>query len=188
MAIRVSKAHAHQKILITGTNQNQCHHASSRCILAALLVAEQAGSMPTARKNLKDSVAATRYHTDKILSFYNTPRIAAGYGEQHYITPCERLLFDKYIRPGMAILDVGVGGGRTSEYLAARASRYVGIDYAPEMIQICRDKCPHLEYFLDSATDLSRFSDRSFDAVVMSYNMLDDLVPSEARQRCLAEC
>src|SRR5215467_9359761 len=127
-------------------------------------------------------------HTEQIYRHYNSPAIVAGYGQRKYITPCERLLFNTYIKPGVAILDIGVGGGRTSQYLAGTASRYVGIDYAPEMIRICREKFPQWEYLEASATDLSPFECGSFDAVVLSYNMLDDLVPDESRWHCLEEC
>lgn len=127
-------------------------------------------------------------HNEKVYEYYNSSAIAAGYGQQEHITPCERLLFDTYIKPGMAILDIGVGGGRTSPSLAGNASRYVGIDYAPEMLHICREKYPKWEYFKCSATDLSPFQSGSFDVVVMSFNMLDDLFPHENRWRCLQEC
>jgi ubiquinone/menaquinone biosynthesis C-methylase UbiE len=127
-------------------------------------------------------------HTAKIYRYYNNPAIAAGYARQEYITACERLIFNSYIKPGMAILDIGVGGGRTSNYLAVKASRYVGIDYAPEMIRRCRRKFPQWEYLQASATDLSPFQNGSFDVVLLSYNMLDDLIPDESRWRCLKEC
>jgi len=35
-----------------------------------------------------------QHDTRQILAFYNNPDIAAGYGRQQYITPCERLLCD----------------------------------------------------------------------------------------------
>jgi ubiquinone/menaquinone biosynthesis C-methylase UbiE len=126
--------------------------------------------------------------SEKILQHYNNLAIAVGYGQQEYLTPCERLLFDTYIKPGMAILDIGVGGGRTSPYLAVNASRYAGIDYASEMLEICRKKYPKWEYTKCSATDLSPFQRGSFDVVVISFNMLDDLFPHENRWRCLQEC
>jgi ubiquinone/menaquinone biosynthesis C-methylase UbiE len=127
-------------------------------------------------------------HAEKIYRHYNSPNIAAYYGRQKYITPCERLLFSTYVRPGMAILDIGVGGGRTCEFLAGNAARYVGVDYAPEMVRVCRQKYPQWEYLEASATDLSPFQNESFDVVLMSYNMLDDLIPDESRWRCLQEC
>lgn len=124
----------------------------------------------------------------EIFEHYNSAFVAAGYGRQEYITPCEQLLFSTYIRPGMAILDIGVGGGRTSPCLAKSAARYVGLDFAPEMIHLCRRKYPQWEFCEGSAVDLSRFQKESFDAVVMSYNILDDLIPSESRWQCLQEC
>jgi ubiquinone/menaquinone biosynthesis C-methylase UbiE len=127
-------------------------------------------------------------HAKKILSYYNDPAVTAYYDRQQYITRCEQLLFSTYIKPGMQILDIGVGGGRTSEYLARNASRYVGIDYASEMVNVCRRKYPQWEYFESSATDLSRFQKGSFDVIVMSYNILDDLIPDENRWICLREC
>jgi SAM-dependent methyltransferase len=136
-----------------------------------------------------DRVVLTQHHhAKKIHKYYSSPAIVAGYGRQDYITPCERLLFDSFIKPGLAILDIGVGGGRTSQYLARNASRYAGIDYSSEMVQLCRNRYPQWEYFEDSATDLSRFASGSFDVVVMSYNMIDDLIPDSSRRKCLQEC
>jgi SAM-dependent methyltransferase len=133
-----------------------------------------------------DRVLAT-LHTEQVYRHYNSPAIAHGYGQRKYVTPCERLLFNTYIKPGVAILDIGVGGGRTSQYLAGTASRHVGI-YAPEMVRICREKYPQWEFMEASATDLSPFQNESFGVVVLSYNMLDDLIPDESRRRCLQEC
>lgn len=149
--------------------------------------------MYVVRRNLPsmdqgEGIVSGGHDADKIKEYYTRPEIAAEYGRQQYITPCERLLFDTYIRPGMAILDIGVGGGRTSEFLAENASRYVGVDYAPEMIEICRNKYPQWEYFVCLATDLSMFQCGSFDAVVMAFNVLDDVLCDENRWQCLREC
>jgi SAM-dependent methyltransferase len=88
----------------------------------------------------------------------------------------------------MAILDLGVGGGRTTAYLASCASRYVGADYAPEMIRFCRAKFPQQEFVVTDASDLSLFSDASFDAVVLAFNAIDSVIPDKKRQQCLREC
>ena len=118
---------------------------------------------------------------------YNAPEIAEYYAGLNYLTPCEKLLFDAYITPGMSILDLGVGGGRTTPYLSSIAGRYVGIDYAGEMIDVCRKKFPQLEFQLGNAADLSRFLSSRFDAVVMAFNGMDYVVPDEARFRALRE-
>jgi SAM-dependent methyltransferase len=124
---------------------------------------------------------------DPNLLTYNSAEVASYYAALNYLTPCERLLFDEYLRPGMAILDLGVGGGRTTPYLSAVAGRYVGMDYAPEMIAVCRKKFPGLEFKVAAASDLSIFDSLSLDAVVMAFNGMDYVIPDEERYRALRE-
>jgi len=75
---------------------------------------------------------------------YERNDVAAHYAGLDHLTPCEQLLFDTYVPLGGEVLDLGVGGGRTTPYLANRASRYVGIDYSAAMIKACRTKFPLL--------------------------------------------
>ena len=127
--------------------------------------------------------AQVEQQQDPNLLAYNSAEVAAYYAALHYLTPCERVLFDEYLREGMAILDLGVGGGRTTPYLSARAKRYVGLDYAPKMIAMCREKFPQLEFYIASADDLSMFASSSFDAVVMAFNGMDYVIPDSADRK-----
>jgi len=113
--------------------------------------------------------------------------VAAYYASLDYLSPCEQALFEEFLKPGDAVLDLGVGGGRTTPYLSRLASRYVGVDYAPNMVAACREKFPQLEFLVADATNLALLADGNFDFVVMAFNGIDALVPSEARQRSLAE-
>jgi SAM-dependent methyltransferase len=122
------------------------------------------------------------------LQVYNKSDVASHYAVLNYLTPCEQLLFDLYVKPGMTVLDLGVGGGRTTHYLSRSASRYVGVDYASEMIRMCRGKYPELEFIEAEASDLSAFESSSFDAVVIAFNGLDYVIPDERRARCCKEC
>jgi SAM-dependent methyltransferase len=124
---------------------------------------------------------------DPNLATFNSPEVTSYYSSLNYLTPCERLLFDEYLRPGMAILDLGVGGGRTTPHLASIAGRYVGADYAAEMIAACRRKFPNLEFETAGAADLSIFAASSFDAVVMAFNGMDSVIPDESRYSALRE-
>jgi len=132
--------------------------------------------------------AAPREPKAANLEVYRKPEVVSHYASLDYLTACERLLFNTYLAPGMAILDLGVGGGRTTRHLSQKASRYAGVDYSEEMIRLCRDKFPRLEFVVADASDLSQFPDRSFDAVVFAFNGLDYVLPAEKRQRCLGEC
>lgn len=118
---------------------------------------------------------------------YNSPEVAAYYASLDYLTPCEQLLFREYLQPGSAILDLGVGGGRTTPYLSSLAGRYVGVDYASEMIALCRNKFPQLEFHVASASDLSMFASSTFNAVVMAFNGMDYVIPDDSRFRALKE-
>jgi len=120
------------------------------------------------------------------LQTYDAPEVAAHYATLDYLTPCERVLFETYIPQGSAILDLGVGGGRTTSYLAKWASRYVGVDYAPAMVKACEAKFPGLEFRVADAANLSVFPDASFDVVVFAFNGIDYVLPEQARRSCFA--
>jgi ubiquinone/menaquinone biosynthesis C-methylase UbiE len=122
------------------------------------------------------------------LEVYRNPEVVSHYASLQYLTPCEQYLFDRHVTSGMAVLDIGVGGGRTSAYLSSRASRYVGVDFSEEMVLACRRKFPQLEFAVSDASDLSAFPDSAFDAIVIAFNGLDCLFPAEQRRRCLREC
>ena len=127
----------------------------------------------------------TRFSAETNLRNYEAPETAAHYAALDYLTACVRLLFGAYIKPGSAVLDLGVGGGRTTPYLASRATRYVGVDYSTAMVQACRTKFADVEFVVRDAADLSIFPDASFDAVVFAFNGIDFLVEHADRKACL---
>lgn len=126
-------------------------------------------------------------HPDPNVLVYSSPEVAQYYASLNYLTACERLLFEQYLRPGMAILDLGVGGGRTTPYLSSIAERYAGIDYSALMIAACKEKFPQLEFDVGSAADLSKLPSASFDAVIMAFNAIDYVFPGQSRAQALQE-
>lgn len=118
---------------------------------------------------------------------FDSLSVVAEYAALSEITPAEAALFDRWIRPGMRILDLGVGTGRTTRVLAAEAAEYVGSDVSPRMVAKAQERFPGLRFAVHDAADLSAFEDESFDAVVFSYNGLDYLHPLERRQLAIQE-
>jgi len=119
---------------------------------------------------------------------FNEPDIVAEYAELGGLSPPETYLVGRYLSRGIDILDLGVGAGRTVAALRALARRYVGIDYAEGMVEECRKRYPGAEFLVADASDLSQFPDRSFDAVLFSFNGIDCLYPDALRHACLREC
>lgn len=76
---------------------------------------------------------------------------------------------------GKDVLDVGVGGGRTTGMLLPRAASYVGVDIAPEMLALARERFPDADLREGDAARLDGLPDASYDLVVFSYNGLDAL-------------
>lgn len=85
-----------------------------------------------------------------------------------------------------AILDIGVGAGRTTRYLSNLGRSYVGIDYSAAMVESCRDLCPGVDVRLGDATNMEMFEEDRFDVVVFSFNGIDHVV-HEDRLRILRE-
>jgi SAM-dependent methyltransferase len=121
------------------------------------------------------------------LKTYSDSAVVAHYAKMDGLQPCEELIFQRWIRPGSAVLDLGVGGGRTAGPLSKIASRYTGLDYSQGMVAACRARHPQLEVRQGDATDLSQFEDRLFDVVVFSFNGIDSIRTDEGRARCLHE-
>jgi len=118
---------------------------------------------------------------------YGDTATVAHYESLGELQPPEAHLFESYVAHGLRILDIGVGGGRTTPWLSSRASHYVGVDYAPEMVEACRRRFDGLDFRVMDAADLSAFADRSFDVVVFSFNGIGHLYPDAARRACLRE-
>jgi ubiquinone/menaquinone biosynthesis C-methylase UbiE len=118
---------------------------------------------------------------------YNDPAVIALYAKMEGLQPCEAAMFQRWIKPGSAVLDLGVGGGRTAGPLSKIADRYIGIDYSQGMVEACQARYPQLDFRHGDATDLSRFEDNLFDAVVFSFNGIDSIRTDECRAQCLRE-
>lgn len=123
---------------------------------------------------------------DTNISRYNDPTVVGYYEKQSDVFECERVLFERFVMPESKVLDIGVGGGRTTAWLAGRAAKYVGVDYSKAMVEACQRKFPGIEFFVADATDMHTINDGAYDVVVFSFNGID-MIGDEARTKCLSE-
>ena len=87
---------------------------------------------------------------------------------------------------GGDVLDIGVGTGRTTIYLAPLARRYEAIDYSPVMVSSLRSTMPEIAVRVADMRDLSAFAEESFDFVFATNNVIDAVGPDD-RLRTLSE-
>jgi ubiquinone/menaquinone biosynthesis C-methylase UbiE len=107
------------------------------------------------------------------------------------LTRALEILTDK-LAPGSRVLDLGGGPGRYAIELARRGHRVVLADLSPNLLEVARRRVadadlPGVESFdVVNATDLGRYADESFDAVV-AFGPFYHLVADAERRTTAAE-
>jgi SAM-dependent methyltransferase len=86
---------------------------------------------------------------------------------------------------GAPILDIGVGGGRTTPLMRTISKTYCGIDYIPEMVAIARRRFPDADFRVMDARHMD-FADGQFAFATFSYNGIDS-VDLTGRRRVITE-
>lgn len=88
------------------------------------------------------------------------------------------------------MLDLGIGGGRTTRHFAPLVNEYWGIDYAERMIRLVNHKFqgtyPNAIFEVADARSLPHISDNSFNLCLFSFNGLD-ANPHSERMEGLSE-
>jgi SAM-dependent methyltransferase len=83
---------------------------------------------------------------------------------------------------GRHILDLGVGGGRTTPHLLDLSQDYLGVGYLPEMIAACQPKFPEVRFQRGDARALDTLGTAIFDIVIFSFNGIDYVNHTDRRQ------
>lgn len=114
---------------------------------------------------------------------YRQDAVVDAYASQDSLQPGEAAVVGSLgDLGGMRMLDIGVGAGRTTYHFAPQVKSYVGIDYSPELVRVCRQRVPDADISIGDARDLTRFSDDTFDLVMFSFNGIDYVSDSGRRQ------
>lgn len=126
--------------------------------------------------------------------YYRTEKGVREYAAYGHLMESEGAILDLLRSEGlerMRILDLGVGGGRTSVHFAPGAGEYHGVDYSAPLVEACRrrfarEEWPHVTWSVGDARAL-RFEDDHFDFVMFSWNGLDAVGGIDDRLRALRE-
>jgi ubiquinone/menaquinone biosynthesis C-methylase UbiE len=116
------------------------------------------------------------------------PQVVAHYARSDKLLPHERAALNAVadeVRGG-AILDIGVGGGRTVEFLLDISTNYLGIDYCADMVAASQMRYPKVRFEHADARELSGINEASIDLAVFSCNGIS-MVGHDDRLRIMKE-
>ncbi len=114
--------------------------------------------------------------------------VAAYYGALDGLWPAERTIADLILTSDTEMVDIGIGGGRTTKHFAPLCRSYLGFDYSHSMVEeAIRVSPPGTRIIQADATNMDAIPDRSADFVLFSFNGID-YVPLEGRRQILREC
>ena len=115
----------------------------------------------------------TRSDIDRInLRTMRSADVVAQYARPDQLLPHEAASLAHVLNEvrGGAILDIGVGAGRTVKALRQVSPDYLGIDYSQEMINACQAKFPGIRFEHADARRLSSVADQSITLAMFSCN------------------
>jgi ubiquinone/menaquinone biosynthesis C-methylase UbiE len=123
---------------------------------------------------------------------YNKQNVIEQYDQMQFLFKAEEKIFRKYSAffKKSSVLDIGIGAGRTTQYLAKLCDKYVGIDYSQNFINHCKKKLSTLtnaSFEFADARSMPQFRDNSFDFILFSFNGIDCL-DNDGRNLVLKEC
>ena len=116
---------------------------------------------------------------DLNLKTYSSPKIVSEYARDKNLQKPEETIFKIISKdlPGMRMLDIGVGAGRTTLHFAGKVKEYIGVDYSEGMIKACREQFSDMKNasfeVMDMSKGFKRFNDGSFDFILISFNSID---------------
>jgi len=123
---------------------------------------------------------------------YSHSNWVADYARHSHLQPPEETVLRLMLPhlPAARMLDLGVGGGRTTLHFAKWVREYVGTDYVESMIQECKKRFagypPHVSFRVCDARSMETFANNSFDFLLFSHNGIDS-VCHEDRLKILSE-
>jgi ubiquinone/menaquinone biosynthesis C-methylase UbiE len=123
------------------------------------------------------------YSTEKVVNIYTT---------NFKLITAEDVLVRKYKSElqNASFLDIGIGGGRTTHFIAPIVKTYYGVDYSTMFVNhVAEEYKDNKKVVIEfgDARELGQYADASFEFVLFSFNGID-CVGFEDRKRIIKEC
>ena len=119
---------------------------------------------------------------------YTSRRALRAYEHSDKLFPAERAIFAT-LRPrlvGKRLLDIGVGGGRTTRLMLSLSDDYVAIDYSSTLLEATQRRFGLRSAYCCDARDMKPLADEMFDFALFSFNGID-YMPHEDRLNAMRD-
>ena len=111
-----------------------------------------------------------------MIDAYERPQVARAYAARSALTPAEiAALAEAGACTRGDVLDLGVGGGRTTAHLRGTARSYRALDLSAAMVEACRARYPGVAVEVGDARTLAGHGGETYDLVLFSFNGIDDM-------------
>ncbi len=120
---------------------------------------------------------------------YDSPLAVRAYGRSEALLPAEQAVLRK-LAPELRdrkLLDLGVGGGRTTSAMLRISHDYTAVDYSQSLVDLAKRRTGVAAIFHADVRDMRKlFKAESFDFVLFSFNGID-YMPHAGRLAALSE-
>lgn len=119
--------------------------------------------------------------------FNESTRLSTKATQVEFLTTVRQI--ERYLKPGMKILDLGAGTGEYSLYFAKKGFEVTAVDIVEKHVNEIRDRISKdisLEVFQGNAIDLSIIRNKTYD-IVLCFGPLYHLQKNEDKLKCIEE-
>lgn len=116
---------------------------------------------------------------------WNSAKVISNYAAVDKLQKPEQAILDllRDRLPHSRMLDLGIGGGRTTVHFEPLVYEYLGSDYAENMVEACKQRFPNTgertRFEVVDATDMTGVPNRYYDFVLFSFNSIDCVAPED---------
>ncbi|HHD2753532.1 TPA: class I SAM-dependent methyltransferase [Clostridium perfringens] len=119
--------------------------------------------------------------------FNESTRLSSKATQVEFLTTVRNI--EKFLKPGMKILDLGAGTGEYSLYFAKKGFEITAIELVEKHVKEIKKKCEkdmNLSVFQGNALNISNIKDNSYD-IVLCFGPLYHLSKIEDRMKCIEQ-
>lgn len=138
-----------------------------------------------------ESISNILNEEDRVSAIYDifdeSTRLSTKATQIEFLTTVRQI--EKYLKPGMKILDLGAGTGEYSLYFSKRGFEVIAIELVEKHVMKIREKIKEdmpLEVFQGNALDISIIEDKTYD-IVLCFGPLYHLPNLQDRMKCINE-